>query len=65
MAENDTDFDTKGFKSFVKQKGDAAAIKELAAAMKANPADASGAQSDATDDEIADTIANMFEMAGV
>lgn len=65
MAENDTDFNTKGFKSFVKQKGDAAAIKELAAAMKANPADASGAQSDATDDEIADTIANMFEMAGV
>lgn len=65
MAENDTDFDTKGFKSFVKQKGDAAAIKELAAAMKANPADASGAQSDATDDEIADTITNMFEMAGV
>lgn len=65
MAENDTDFDTKGFKSFVKQKGDTAAIKELAAAMKANPADVSGAQSDATDDEIADTIANMFEMAGV
>lgn len=65
MAENDTDFDTKGFKSFVKQKGDAATIKELAAAMKANPADASGAQSDATDDEIADTITNMFEMAGV
>lgn len=65
MAENDTDFDTAGFKSFVKQKGDAAAIKELAAAMKANPADTGGAQSDATDDEIADTIANMFEMAGV
>lgn len=61
MAENDTE----GFKSFVKQKGDAAAIKELAAAMKANPADTGGAQSDATDDEIADTIANMFEMAGV
>lgn len=33
--------------------------------MKANPADTGGAQSDATDDEIADTIANMFEMAGV
>lgn len=65
MAENDTDFDTEGFKSFVKQKGDTAAIKELAAAMKANPADTGGAQSDATDDEIADTIANMFEMAGV
>lgn len=65
MAENDTDFDTEGFKSFVKQKGDAAAIKELAAAMKANPADTGGAQSDATDDEISDTIANMFEMAGV
>ena len=65
MAEGDEDFDSEGFKSFVKQKGDAAAIKELAAAMKANPADASGAQSDATDDEIADTIANMFEMAGV
>lgn len=65
MAEGDTDFDTEGFKSFVKQKGDAAAIKELAAAMKANPADTGGAQSDATDDEIADTIANMFEMAGV
>ena len=63
MAENDTDFE--GFKSFVKQKGDAAAIKELGAAMKANPADTGGAQSDATDDEIADTIANMFEMAGV
>lgn len=65
MAENDTDFDTAGFKSFMKQKGDAAAIKELATAMKANPADTGGAQSDATDDEIADTIANMFEMAGV
>lgn len=65
MAENDTDFDTEGFKSFVKQKGDAKAIKELAAAMKANPVDTGGAQSDATDDEIADTIANMFEMAGV
>lgn len=65
MAEGDEDFDTAGFKSFVKQKGDAAAIKELAAAMKANPADTGGAQSDATDDEIADTIANMFEEAGV
>lgn len=65
MAENDTDFDTEGFKSFVKQKGDAKAIKELAAAMKANPVDTGGVQSDATDDEIADTIANMFEMAGV
>ena len=30
MAENDTDFDTKGFKSFVKEKGDARAIKALA-----------------------------------
>jgi hypothetical protein len=49
----------------IDNKGDAAAIKELAAAMKANPADASDAQSDATDDEIADTITNMFEMAGV
>lgn len=65
MAENDTDFDTEGFKSFVKQKGDAKAIKELAAAMKANPVDTGGVQSDATDDEIADTIANMFEVAGV
>lgn len=65
MAEGDVDFDAKSFKSFVKEKGDAAAIKELAAAMKANPADTGGAQSDATDDEIADTIANMFEMAGV
>ena len=65
MAEGDEDFDTAGFKSFVKQKGDAAAIKELAAAMKANPADTGGAQSDLTDDEIADTIANMFEEAGV
>lgn len=65
MAEGDEDFDSEGFKSFVKQKGDAAAIKELAAAMKANPADTGGAQSDLTDDEIADTIANMFEEAGV
>lgn len=45
--------------------GDAKAIKELAAAMKANPVDTGGAQSDATDDELADTIANMFEEAGV
>lgn len=51
--------------SLIDNKGDAKAIKELAAAMKANPVDTGGAQSDATDDEIADTIANMFEMAGV
>lgn len=65
MAEGDEDFDSEGFKSFVKQKGDAKAIKELAAAMKANPVDTGGAQSDATDDELADTIENMFEEAGV
>lgn len=65
MAEGDEDFDSEGFKSFVKQKGDAAAIKELAAAMKANPVDTGGAQSEATDDELADTIENMFEEAGV
>lgn len=65
MAEGDEDFDSEGFKSFVKQKGDAKAIKELAAAMKANPADTGGAQSDATDDELADTIENMFNEAGV
>lgn len=51
--------------SLIDNKGEAKAIKELAAAMKANPVDTGGAQSDATDDEIADTIANMFEMAGV
>lgn len=55
--------DNKGEAKAIKEL--AAAIKELAAAMKANPADTGGAQSDATDDEIADTIANMFEMAGV
>lgn len=65
MAEGDEDFDSEGFKSFVKQKGDAKAIKELAAAMKANPVDTGGAQSEATDDELADTIENMFEEAGV
>lgn len=65
MAEGDEDFDSEGFKSFVKQKGDAKAIKELATAMKANPADTGGAQSDATDDELADTIENMFNEAGV
>lgn len=65
MAENNADFDTEGFKAFVKQKGDAKAIKELAAAMKANPVDTGGVQSDATDDELADTIENMFEEAGV
>lgn len=51
--------------SLIDNKGEAKAIKELAAAMKANPVDTGGVQSDATDDEIADTIANMFEMAGV
>lgn len=63
MAENDTDFDTEGFKSFVKQKGDAAAIKELAAAMKANPADTGGAQSDATDDSLLALLGGAFLLA--
>lgn len=60
----DDDFGA-ALESLIDNKGEAKAIKELAAAMKANPADTGGAQSDATDDEIADTIANMFEMAGV
>ena len=60
----DDDFGA-ALESLIDNKGEAKAIKELAAAMKANPVDTGGVQSDATDDEIADTIANMFEMAGV
>lgn len=65
MAENDTDFDTKGFKSFVKEKGDARAIKALARYMRENPVDTGGVESEPGDGELAEEIENMFEMAGV
>lgn len=65
MAENDTDFDAKGFKSFVKEKGDARAIKALARYMRENPVDTSGVESEPGDGDLADEIENMFEMAGV
>lgn len=65
MAENDTDFDTKGFKSFVKEKGDARAIKALARYMRENPVDTGGVESEPGDGDLADEIENMFEMAGV
>lgn len=65
MAENDTDFDTKGFKSFVKEKGDARAIKALARYMRENPVDTGGVESEPGDGDLAEEIENMFEMAGV
>ena len=65
MAENDTDFDTKGFKSFVKEKGDARAIKALAHYMRENPVDTGGVESEPGDGDLAEEIENMFEMAGV
>lgn len=65
MAENDTDFDAKGFKSFVKEKGDARAIKALARYMRENPVDTGGVESEPGDGDLADEIENMFEMAGV
>lgn len=65
MAENNTDFDTKGFKSFVKEKGDARAIKALARYMRENPVDTGGVESEPGDGDLADEIENMFEMAGV
>lgn len=63
MAENDTDFDAKGFKSFVKEKGDARAIKALARYMRENPVDTGGVESEPGDGDLADEI--VFEMAGV
>lgn len=51
MAEGDADFDAKGFKSFVKEKG-GKAVKELAEAMRNMPSEA--AVSDPDDSEIAD-----------
>lgn len=65
MAENDTDFDAKGFKSFVKEKGDARAIKALARYIRENPVDTGGVESEPGDGDLADEIENMFEMAGV
>lgn len=65
MAENDTDFDTKGFKSFVKEKGDARAIKALARYMRENPVDTGGVESEPGDGDLAEEIESMFEMAGV
>lgn len=61
MAEGDTDFDAKSFKSFVKEKG-GKAVKEIADAIRKMPSEAG--QSDLADDEIADMIENMFEEAG-
>lgn len=62
MAEGDADFDAKGFKSFVKEKG-GKAVKELAEAMRNMPSEA--AVSDPDDSEIADEIESMFEEAGM
>lgn len=59
-------FDAKGFKNFVKTKGVDVAIKELANYMREHPADEDDdSQSDVTDDEIADTIEEMFDEAGI
>ena len=65
MAENNTDFDAKGFKSFVKEKGDARAIKALARYMRENPVDTGGVESEPGDGDLADEIENMFEEAGI
>lgn len=64
MAENDTDFDSAGFKSFVKKKGDAAAIKALARYIRENPL-GGNMESELDDDEIAEVIENMYAEAGV
>lgn len=64
MAENDTDFDSTGFKSFVKKKGDAAAIKALARYIRENPL-GGNMESELDDDEIAEVIENMYAEAGV
>lgn len=64
MAENDVDFDSAGFKSFVDKKGDAAAIKALARYMRENPL-GGNMESELDDDEIADVIENMYAEAGV
>ena len=64
MAENDTDFDSAGFKSFVKKKGDAAAIKALARYIQENPL-GGNMESELDDDEIAEVIENMYAEAGV
>lgn len=58
-------FDSKGFKAFIKTKGADSAIKELADYMRNNPVDSDGEQSDITDDEIADTIEEMFDEANI
>lgn len=65
MAENNVDFDAKGFKSFVKEKGDVRAIKALARYMRENPVDTGGVESEPGDDELAEEIENMFAEAGV
>ena len=64
MAENDTDFDSAGFKSFVKKKGDDAAIKALARYIRENPL-GGNMESELDDDEIAEVIENMYAEAGV
>lgn len=64
MAENDTDFDSAGFKSFVKKKGDAAAIKAIARYIRENPL-GGNMESELDDDEIAEVIENMYAEAGV
>lgn len=64
MAENDTDFDSAGFKSFVKKKGDAAAIKALVRYIRENPL-GGNMESELDDDEIAEVIENMYAEAGV
>lgn len=64
MGENDTDFDSAGFKSFVKKKGDAAAIKALARYIRENPL-GGNMESELDDDEIAEVIENMYAEAGV
>lgn len=65
MAENNADFDAKGFKSFVKEKGDVRAIKALARYMRENPVDTGGVESEPGDDELAEEIENMFAEAGI
>lgn len=61
MAEGDADFDVESFKAYVKEKGGAKAVKELADGVRKMPGEAG--QSDLADDEIADMIENMFEEA--
>ena len=59
----DDDF-SAALESLIDNKGEAKAIKELAAAIKTS-GQGEAAQSDILDDEIADEIANMFEEAGI